>query len=445
MSVRGKILLVDDEPDLKLLYAKTLELEGYEVKSAATAASALKFLEAEKFDVVLSDVRLELDNGIDLIPEYKKRNPFAEIVLMTAYGTISDGVRSIKKGAFEYLAKGEDHARLFPVIEQAVNRSRAAARLFVSESSGSGGFDSILGNAPAIAEAKKLAARVADSEASVLILGDTGTGKELFASAIHAASRRAKGPFMAINCSALGKEVLESELFGHVKGAFTGALQDKKGFFEMADGGTLFLDEIGEMSAELQPKLLRVLESGRYYKMGSTREESVNVRIVAATHRHLEEWIGDGRFRADLYYRLATFVLHLPSLNQRLGDLPVLADFFAARAAARIGKGYKNCSPGFLSALGRHEWKGNLRELRNVMERCVILSESETLEEELLPFQEKTSARKTLPQAVIDLESLEKEHISNMLEFTGGNRTKTAEILGISQATLYRKIQEYGF
>ncbi len=445
---KGTLLIIDDEEDLRMLIARVLELEEYKVYTASNPTEALKMLEQLPIEVIVSDVRLEVANGVELIPEYKKRKPFAEIIMLTAYGNIPDGVNSIKAGAFEYLTKGDDNFRIVSVVDQALQKSRLSTRVFQVDSAEKGGFESIVGSSKALEDAKNLARRVAQSDASVLLTGETGTGKEVFASAIHAASKRSKAPYLAINCSALSKEILESELFGHVKGAFTGAALDKKGFFEEANKGTLFLDEIGEMPLELQAKLLRVLETGLFFKVGSTKELKSDVRIVAATNRNLLEESEKGNFRLDLYYRLSTFTIHLPPLRERGDDILILAEHFANMAASKMGTAKPRFSRDLELFIQSHYWKGNLRELKNVMERAVILADSGELGLELLPqeFQKSTGSTDTglRPNLAIDLQSLERDHIANMLQFTGGNKTKTAEILGIGVATLYRKIQEYG-
>lgn len=444
---KGNILIVDDEDDLRSLMARVLELEDFNVLTAATPAQAMHILENKEIEVIISDVRLEVANGLDLIPEYKKRKPFAQIIMLTAYGNIPDGVNSIKRGAFDYLTKGDDNLRIVPAVEKAIEMARLSNKIFKLDAiEPSAGFDSVIGESPALKNAIKLATRVAGADLSVLLTGETGTGKEVFANAIHQSSKRKNKPFMALNCSALGKELLESELFGHVKGAFTGANSDKTGFFEAANGGTLFLDEIGEMSLDLQAKLLRVLETSMYYMVGSTREKKADVRIVAATNRDLLKEAESGNFRLDLYYRLSTFVVNLPPLNERGDDVLILARYFVKQAAQRMEMDVPELNKEVQLALKGHTWKGNLRELKNVMERALILSDGSEITRDLLP-QEFEGANGTAaivrPNAPIDLSSLEKDHIANMLAFTGGNKTKTAEILGIGVATLYRKIQEY--
>lgn len=444
----ANILVLDDEDDLRELLARVLELEDYNVFKASNPVQARKILSDHQVEVFISDVKLQNESGLDFIAEWKRISPFTEIIMLTAYGNIPDGVGSIKSGAFDYLTKGDDNNKIIPVVARAVEKARIARQIFSlgQQDDAHASFENIIGNSGALKKAVDMARKVAPADSSVLLIGDTGTGKEVFAQAIHEASPRSKAPFVAINCSAIGKEILESELFGHIKGSFTGAMQDKTGFFETAKGGSLFLDEIGEMSLDLQSKLLRVLESGTYYRVGSTKEQKSDVRIIAATNKNLEEEAVKGNFRLDLYYRLGVFTIELPTLAERQDDIKPLAVFFAAKAAAKMGKTIPEIGSDFIDALRKHHWKGNLRELRNVMEHATILCEGGRLQLEHLPQSFDSNA--TVPairgkQTPIDLESLEKDHIGNMLQYTGGNKTRTAEILGISLATLYRKINEY--
>lgn len=310
-------------------------------------------------------------------------------------------------------------------------------------------FDKIIGSSRPIQKAIDLAKKVAVTDTTVLLTGETGTGKEVFAQAIHQASQRAKQNFVAINCSAFSKELLESEMFGHKSGAFTGAIKDQKGLFEEANNGTIFLDEIGEMSLELQAKLLRVLETGEFIRVGETKPTKVNVRIVAATHRDLQTEIEQGHFREDLFYRISTFQIHLPPLRERTVDIETLANHFINISSARTNKKINNATADFYVALKHHQWKGNIRELKNVIERSVILAENEELSIECLPaelqrFSNPNTQTSTKALSAFELASAEKLHIQKVLNYTNGNKTKTAELLGIALTTLYRKINEYG-
>lgn len=439
---KGQLLIIDDEDQLRKLLSRLLTLEGYTVLEAPDAKSAWKILEKEEVQVILSDVKLPDANGVTLTEALKIKYPETEIILLTAYGNIPDGVQAMKGGAFDYITKGDDNNRILPLVSKAMEKAQLQFRIRMLENKlGSKyDFDNIVGQSTEIKEAIALARKVAVSDITVLLLGETGTGKEVFAQAIHRASTRRSKPFVAVNCSAFGKEILESELFGHKAGAFTGAIKDKKGFLEEANGGTLFLDEIGEMAIELQAKLLRVLETQEFYKVGDPKPMSVNVRIIAATNRQMEQDIENGHFRADLFYRLSAFQIKLPSLQERKKDIPLLAQFFLQQSAPKNGKKVTGMEDDFIRALQQRQWKGNIRELRNVIERAVILSESPVLDASLLPF-EFPSAQHSPSFSLADME---KQHIIRVLQHTKGNKTKTAELLQIGLTTLYAKIKEYG-
>ena len=327
----SKILVIDDEVQIRSLLARMLGLEGYEVCQAGDCKAALKQLETQSPDVALCDVFLPDGNGVDLVLNIKKLAPNVEVILLTAHGNIPDGVQAIKNGAFDYITKGDDNNKIIPLISRAVEKAKMNVRLEKLEKKVGQmySFDSILGESKALREAVLLAQKVSVTDVPVLLTGETGTGKEVFAQAIHYSSKRSKQNFVAVNCSSFSKELLESEMFGHRAGSFTGALKDKKGLFEEANNGTIFLDEIGEMAFELQAKLLRILETGEYIKIGDTKPTRVNVRIIAATNRNLQEEIRVGHFREDLFYRLSVFQVHLPSLRERAGDIKILATAFA--------------------------------------------------------------------------------------------------------------------
>ena len=327
----NKILIIDDEVQIRSLLARMLELEGYEVCQAGDCKAALKQLEIQSPDVALCDVFLPDGNGVDLVLNIKKIAPNVEVILLTAHGNIPDGVQAIKNGAFDYITKGDDNNKIIPLISRAVEKAKMNVRLEKLEKKVGQmySFDSILGESKVLKESVSLAQKVSVTDVPVLLTGETGTGKEVFAQAIHYSSKRSKQNFVAVNCSSFSKELLESEMFGHKAGSFTGALKDKKGLFEEANNGTIFLDEIGEMAFELQAKLLRILETGEYIKIGDTKPTRVNVRIIAATNRNLQEEIRVGHFREDLFYRLSVFQVHLPSLRERTGDIRILATAFA--------------------------------------------------------------------------------------------------------------------
>jgi len=445
----SKILVVDDEVQIRTLLSRMLELEGYEVCQAGDCRTTLKQLEFQSPDVVLCDVFLPDGNGVDLVSSVKKTAPNVEIILLTAHGNIPDGVQAIKNGAFDYITKGDDNNKIIPLVSRAVEKARMNVRLEKLEKKvgHTYSFDSVLGDSKALKDAVSLAQKVSGTDVPVLLTGETGTGKEVFAQAIHYNSKRAKQNFVAVNCSSFSKELLESEMFGHKAGSFTGALKDKKGLFEEADNGTIFLDEIGEMAFELQAKLLRILETGEYIKIGDTKPTRVNVRVVAATNRNLPEEITAGRFREDLFYRLSVFQIHLPPLRERAGDVRILAKAFVKDFSVRLARPVTEITPAFLEALEQQPWKGNIRELRNVIERSLIVCESERLDVADLPLDIQNThyeqSDETTPGS-FELSAMERRHIARVLEYTKGNKTEAARLLKIGLTTLYRKIEEYG-
>ena len=384
----SKILIIDDEVQIRTLLTRMMELEGYDVCQAGDCRAALKQLELQNPDVVLCDVFLPDGNGVDLVLAIKKAAPNVEVILLTAHGNIPDGVQAIKNGAFDYITKGDDNNKIIPLISRAVEKARMNVRLEKLEKKvgQTYSFDSILGESKVLKDAVSLAQKVLGTDVPVLLTGETGTGKEVFAQAIHYSSKRARQNFVAVNCSSFSKELLESEMFGHKAGSFTGALKDKKGLFEEANNGTIFLDEIGEMAFELQAKLLRILETGEYIKIGDTKPTRVNVRIIAATNRNLSQEIVAGRFREDLFYRLSVFQIHLPPLRERAGDIRLLAKAFIKSFAEQLARPVVEIAPAFLEALDSQPWKGNIRELRNVIERSMIVCESGYLDIADLPF-----------------------------------------------------------
>ena len=442
----SRILIIDDEEKLRMLMARIIGLEGFEVVEAATCKAGLKKLEQFSVDVVLCDVKLPDGNGVDLIKEIKNLYPQVEIILLTAYGNIPDGVQAIKNGAFDYLTKGNDNDKIIPLINRALEKIQLQKRIEKLEQQVGKkyGFGSILGSSQLIQEAIDFAKKVAPTNASVLLLGETGTGKEVFAQAIHNGSQRMGKPFMALNCSAFGKELLESEIFGHKAGAFTGALKDKKGLIEEANTGTLFLDEIGEMHIDLQSKLLRVLETNEFIKVGDTKLTKVDVRIIAATNRDLQEEVKTGRFREDLFYRINAFTITLPALRDRKKDIPVLANYFLQLFAQKTNKRFEGMSKDFIAHLQNHQWKGNIRELKNVIERAVILAEGFQLTADSLPVElQINDTHQQSGMSAFELSSVEKLHIQRVLNHTKGNKTEAARLLNIGLTTLYRKIEEY--
>lgn len=444
----SKILIIDDEVQIRTLLTRMMELEGYDVCQAGDCRAALKQLELQNPDVVLCDVFLPDGNGVDLVLAIKKAAPNVEVILLTAHGNIPDGVQVIKNGAFDYITKGDDNNKIIPLISRAVEKARMNVRLEKLEKKvgQTYSFDSILGESKVLKDAVSLAQKVSGTDVPVLLTGETGTGKEVFAQAIHYSSKRARQNFVAVNCSSFSKELLESEMFGHKAGSFTGALKDKKGLFEEANNGTIFLDEIGEMAFELQAKLLRILETGEYIKIGDTKPTRVNVRIIAATNRNLSQEIVAGRFREDLFYRLSVFQIHLPPLRERAGDIRLLAKAFIKSFAEQLARPVVEIAPAFLEALDSQPWKGNIRELRNVIERSMIVCESGYLDIADLPFDIQNAhyehSNDSSPGS-FELSAMERRHIARVLEYTKGNKTEAARLLKIGLTTLYRKIEEY--
>lgn len=444
---KGKLLIIDDEDRLRKLLSRILQLEGYDVFEAATAKEGLKKLENEAIEVVISDVKLPDSNGIELTQKIKSGWPAIEVIVLTAFGSISDGVTAIKNGAFDYIVKGDDNDKIIPLISKAMDKVLLQQRVNELESKLNNrfGFERIIGKTEPIKDAIDLAQKVAGTDTTVLLLGETGTGKEVFAEAIHQASTRSQKTFVAVNCSAFTKELLESELFGYKAGAFTNALKDKKGLFEEANGGTIFLDEIGELDLNLQAKLLRVLESQQFIKIGDTRPTQVDARIIAATNRDLLAESAKAIFRPDLYYRLSVFQITLPALRNRKEDIKLLTAFFIRYFSSKVKKTIPVLSADFIKKLEAYPWPGNIRELKNVIERVVILSNDGQADESLLPLNmQEQIVLNHYDNPHFDMASVEKKHIQQVLKHAGGNRAEAARLLDIGIATLYRKLKEYG-
>jgi len=440
-----KVLIIDDEDKLRNLLSKIISFEGFEVFQASSIKSGLKQLELEEIDVIVSDVKLPDGNGVETTKIIKSKYPAVEIILLTAFGNIPDSVDAIKNGAFDYITKGNDNDRIIPLLYKAGEKAvlNKKVQKLEKQLGEKHSFDKIIGRSKSIVKAIDLAKRVASSETTVLLTGETGTGKEVFAQAIHLASLRANHNFVAINCSAFSKELLENELFGHKAGAFTGATKDQKGLFEEAHKGTIFLDEIGEMEIELQAKILRVLETGEFLRVGDNKPTKVDVRIIAATNRNLENEIELGNFRNDLFYRLSVFAIPLPSLRERPKDIRLLAEHFVSWFSIKSNRRTLKLTDEYLNALERNAWKGNIRELKNVIERSVILADDEILTLDTLPIDLQQDNKDTAMMSTFSMANVEKTHILKILNYTHGNKTETARLLEISLATLYRKIDHY--
>jgi two-component system, NtrC family, response regulator len=441
----GNILIIDDEDKLRSLLSRIIRLEGFNVKEAHDLTIARKMLEKDSPDVVLCDVKLPDGNGVDFVLETRARYPTVEIILLTAYGNITDGVQAMKNGAFDYIIKGDDNEKVIPLLNRAIEKIHLKNRVAQLETQFKKNYDfnNILGESDLIREAVSLAKKVAATDATVLLMGETGTGKEVFAQAIHYAGKRNLHPFVAINCSTLNKELLESELFGHKEGSFTGATKEKKGLIEEANSGTLFLDEIGEMHIELQAKLLRVLETREFIKVGDTKTIKADVRIIAATNKLLINEVNAGKFRGDLYYRLNAFTILLPAVRERKSDIPILAGHFLKVYSEKINPRVMSIGKDFQEALKKHEWKGNIRELKNIIERSMIVSNGIELTVADLPMEFLTADDKSNDLSALDLASVEKLHIQRVLVHTKNNKSETARLLNIGLSTLYRKMEEY--
>ena len=435
------VLIIDDEQTLRGLLARIIQLEGYTVFQATTVKEGLKLLSKETIHVVVSDVKLPDGNGVDLTGKIRTDFPTVEVIVLTAFGTIEDGVKAIKNGAFDYLTKGDHQEKIIPLLNRAADKAVLQQQVFNlgSKLQKKFGFETVIGNSTAIRSSIDLAKKVAATDTNVLLLGETGTGKEVFSQAIHYHSNRKTRPFIPLNCSAVPKDLLESELFGHAEGAFTGAVKAKKGLIEEAQEGTLFLDEIGETPLDLQVKLLRVVESREYYRVGDSKARQANVRFITATNRDLEVEVKEGRFRQDLFYRFSVFVIQLPPLRERKDDIGLFATYFVRDFANKTNKTPITIRSEFQKALERHSWKGNVRELKNVIERCVILADSDELTVDLLPADFNTDS----DEGSLTLESVEKQHIQKVLRIVAGNKTQAAKMLGIGLTTLYQKIKDY--
>ncbi|MER0442357.1 sigma-54 dependent transcriptional regulator [Emticicia sp. W12TSBA100-4] len=448
--MNNTILIIDDEEKLRNLLAKILTMEGFEVFQSGDCKSGLKRLEQNNIDVVICDVKLPDGRGVDLTKTIKDKYPTVEVILLTAYGNIPDGVQAIKNGAFDYITKGDDNNKIIPLLHKAIEKVSLSKRVQQLEKQlgEKHSFDKIIGKSKIMLQTIDLAKKVAETDTTVLLTGETGTGKEVFAQAIHQASRRSNQSFVAINCSAFSKDLLESEMFGHKAGAFTGAVKDQKGLFEEAHNGTIFLDEIGEMALDLQAKLLRIIESGELLKVGESKPIKVNVRIIAATNRDLLKEIEAGHFREDLYYRISVFQIKLPALRERIVDIELLTNHFVTVFSHKMNKKVRKIEESFIETLKLHNWNGNIRELKNVIERSIILMNDDELKTENLPLEiqhasQSASATSGKILTNFELANAEKSHIQKVLNYTNGNKTKTAELLNIALTTLYRKIEEY--
>lgn len=447
----SRILIVDDDPGLRRIMQIQLEEAGHQVIAASDGNQALAAVEESHPSLVITDLRMPGLNGLELLKKLRAIRADLTVIIITAFGSIQTAVEAMKAGAYDYLTKPIDYDELLRVVDRALERQRLLEEVQILRSNLNAkyGFESIIGSSPALMRALEVASRAARTDATVLITGETGTGKELVARAIHQNSPRAGGPFITVNCGAIPRELLESEMFGHVKGSFTGAVANRRGKAELADGGTLFLDEIGELPLELQVKLLRLLQNGEIEKVGGATSQ-VDVRILAATNRNLLAMIEDGAFREDLYYRLAVIPLHLPPLRERAADIPELAEHLFRKAKEKHGRPNLRLPPSLLPAFSAYPWPGNVRELENVIERLVVLAEGDQIRREDLPeflLREPPAIEALhleLPPEGISLERVERDLILRALKKFDWNQTQAARYLDISRRTLIYRMEKHG-
>ena len=443
------VLLVDDEQNILLTYKTILERGGHRVSTASTAEDALKAFETGGADVIVTDVNMPGISGIDLVKLIRQRSPGTEIIVMTGAGSERTGIQAMQAGAYDYLRKSDiQPEELVLLVEKAAEKSslQTAIALRTRIAGLREGFENIIGEDAQLFEVLKVVKKVAPTDSTVLVYGESGTGKELIAEALHLNSARKSKPFVPINCGALPKDLQESELFGYVKGAFTGAQTNKKGLFEEANGGTIFLDELGEMELPLQVKLLRFLQDHKIFRIGDSKPLTVDVRVICATNKDLKKLIAEKKFREDLYYRVNVISLTLPPLRERKGDIPVLAEFFVQRYCERFVRPESHLSEEALKELTAYDWPGNIRELQNVLERSVILSDGPVIGSEHFP-KDLTEPHVSV-SAIFDdqptLDELERRYILETLKACHGNKVLTCERLGISTTTLWRKLKQYG-
>ncbi len=450
MSQRMRILLVDDEINMLETLGDVLREERYQVASASSGEEALQRLEKEQdFDLVITDLKMPKMNGLELLSHVRERFPRVEVIVLTGHGSVESAVEAMRRGAWDFLLKPfepEEALQIIGRLDEKKHRFQDDSQI-MSELSRTYGFDSIIGNSPAIMDVFKKVATAAKSNASILITGESGTGKELAAHVIHYFSNRASKPFIKTSCAAFGEGVLESELFGHERGAFTHAVEQRKGRFELADKGTLFLDEVGDIPIHTQTKLVRVLQTKEFERVGGTESLKVDVRVIAATHRRIMDQIKEGRFREDLYYRLNVIPVHLPSLRERREDIPLLVEHFLEIFAREMGKKIDTVAPSAMDELVNYDWPGNIRELRNVVERAVVFCEGLQLHVDDLhsePRAPEAEEDHTLQLKSFSLQDAEANLINHCLTMTKWNLSKTAKLLEISRGTLYSKMVKLG-
>ncbi len=456
-TIAKSVLVVDDEPGMRMALRSNFQRDGWQVELAGGGSEAMRKLAAQNFPLVVTDVRMPEGDGLQLMRSLRATSPSTAVIVLTAFGSVPEAVQAMRGGACDYLTKPISFEELQAAVERVMRAAGSCPRLAIPSGA-------IIGAAPSLLKALERAQHAARTDADVLLQAESGTGKELFARYIHENSDRKFRPFVAVNCTAVPEHLLESELFGHVRGAFTGATSSKPGKFELAEGGTLLLDEIGEMPLHLQPKLLRALQEREFERLGDTRSTRVNIRIVATTNVSLPSMVEQGKFRADLYYRLNVIPLSLPALRERREDIPVLAEFFARKFAAEAGRLVPRLHPDFISALQAHSWPGNVREFGNFMRRVITLSDDNEICPDYLKTELATSDPDSMPgsnygkvalgtlspgslsplRAGASMREVERHLLEATLRITGGNRTRTAEMLGVSLRTIRNKIREHG-
>lgn len=447
-----KIIVIDDDAEMRSLLKDFLSNEAQvtEFSLASKALEHLKQASADDYDLIISDVKMPEMTGLEFVERVKQVHPQIPVILITAFGSIESAIDAIRKGAFDYITKPFKLSEIAITVERALRyrtleKENTQLRRSIEKANS---FSDIIGKSPGMRQVFDLIERVGPATANVLITGESGTGKERVARAIHNFGPRAKKSFVAINCTAIPETLLESELFGHAKGSFTGAIGRKRGLFEEADGGTIFLDEIGDMDPSLQAKLLRVLQEKKIRAVGDNIDKPIDVRIIAATHKDLKAAIKEGRFREDLYYRLSVIPILIPPLRHRPEDIPLLAEHFLDRYSNENNARVKRISPAAMGVLLGMTWEGNVRELENIIERAVVLCRGEQIEPSDLPAAETKDAESVFAQATVQmptLDDLEKRYMKFVLEKVGGRKEKAAQILGVNRRTLYRKEREYGF
>jgi DNA-binding NtrC family response regulator len=450
------ILVVEDKESMAQMLRETLEAEGFSIVTARDGQEGIRQIKEKRFDLVLTDLKLPKKDGIEVLKTSIAENPLAPVIVMTAFGTIETAVTAMKEGAFDFITKPFDTDHLLLLMNRALETQRVLTEniLLKDELSSKLGVPNIIGKSPCIYEVAQKVQKVAPGKTTVLLMGESGTGKELFARAIHNLSQRSQYPFVPINCAAIPRELLESELFGHEKGSFTGADAKKLGKFELADKGTIFLDEIAEMDLSLQAKLLRVIQEGEIERVGAVKTVKIDVRIIAASNRDIEKAAEEKLFREDLFYRLNVFPIVIPPLRERKADIPLLVDYFVDKYCAELKSGKKTVTPDALDLLTNYPWKGNVRELENCIERAIILCEGGMITRDDLALNRSQTLSQLIPNAFGNgpledsakeaVRIVETQRISKALKETKGNKSRASELLQVSYKTLLTKIKEYG-